>query len=250
MRVGPLGGTVVACALAAVLVSPLTRIPTAVGAEAGPPDTTPPAVALDPCPGTPAEEPCSQRLYAYVVGLPGQADDLSVLVSRLDGQVVEERVHDDGTGFVPYGFFLPPFSDALEQVDYAAVVEVPPGEHEVAFTARDLAGNEVTTTRRVVGAEVPGPVGDLDAVLLPAGWFLTWTPADGHGAPVTRYRVRVRGLAPLLVRGGAPFGTPPYAFLGELEPGRHVARVWAGSDVGHGSARSFVFRVPQPSSAR
>jgi hypothetical protein len=243
--VGPLGGRVVACALAAVLLSPVAAA--ADGADgAEEPDTTPPAVALDPCPGTPAHEPCSQRLYAYVVGHPGEADDLSVLVSSLDGQVVEKRVHDDGTGFVPYGYFVAPFGDVVEEVDFAAVVEVPPGLHEVAFTARDLAGNEVTTTRSVVGAEAPGPVTDLQVQPYGSGWVLTWTPADEHGAPVVRHRVRVRGLAPQLVRGGAPFGSPPFAYLGELDPGRHVSRVLPGNDAGRGPSSTLVFRVPQP----
>lgn len=242
---GPLGGTVVACALAAALVTPLAGAAAAADADTGA-DTSPPAVALDPCPEVAPTEPCSQRLYAYVVGYPGQADDLSVLVSRLDGRVVEERVHDDGTGFVPYGPFVAPFGDVVEQVDFAAVVEVPPGLHEVAFTARDLAGNEVTTTRSVVGAEPPGPVTKLQAQPYGTGWVLGWTPGASNGAPVVRYRVRVRGLPSLLVRGGAPSGTPPFAYLGELDPGRHVARVLPGNDVGRGPSASLVFRVPQP----
>ena len=86
------------------------------------PDTTPPAVALDPCPETPVGEPCSQREAVWVVQpeVP-ESEQLAVAGVREGDTVLSEQVYDDGSGFVPYGLWIRPGNDTGGEVEWLDV---------------------------------------------------------------------------------------------------------------------------------
>lgn len=227
---------------ALVLALSLTGPQTALADEAHS-DTSPPQVLLDPCPEMPAGEMCRRHQFAWVASHLSEGDDLAVAGVLLDGVLVDERVYDDGTGFEPYGHFHVPLGDTGGEYDHAAVVEVPPGLHEVTFYARDLAGNERSVTRTMRGADRPGRVSRLRAEQGSSKVRLTWRDAPDRGSLLHQYRVQVKGVGVFRQRFYFPDRPINWLVVGGLEPGRHVARVTALSWVGKGRARSITFRV-------
>ncbi len=229
--------------LGPVAASPVAASPAVAAQEEPPADTTPPQVDLDPCFGS---EPC-QRHAAYVAGWLDEGDDLAVLGALLDGEPVAERVYDDGSGFEPHGWFHAPGQDTVGEVDYAMVVGVPPGEHQVTFYARDLAGNEASRTTTVIGAEPPGRAGELRAHerARRGGFVLRWDYAEQNGSYVHRYRVR-HGREDRWTVGGVP-STPDtrLAWFG-LEPGWHTFRIRATNGVGEGRATRLRVYLHRP----
>lgn len=209
-------------------------------------DTTPPRVVLDPCPDQPVGEACTRRAVAHVVQeVVAEGEGLAVAGVREGEVVLSERTYDDGSGFVPYGVWVPPGSDVGSEVDYATEAWLGPGLHELTFYARDLAGNEATVTRTVHGPGLPGKVrrvrteqgswGSLRAL------ELSWTPPRDRGAAVSCYRVRVSGRKAASDCGSVPAATE--AVLVDVERGRHVVRIRAGSIVGFGAVRRLVVHV-------
>lgn len=239
---GPLGTALtaaVASSLGAVLLAP------AVVAAEEPADTTPPQVQLDPCSDQPVGETCTRRELAWVSSNLTDGDDLAVAGALLDGELVSERVYDDGTGFVPFGVFLPPYNDVGHEVDHAEVVVVPPGLHEVTFFARDLAGNESTHTRTIQGPTVPTRPRRFTMHQGEKWVSLSWS-VRGRGSAVRYHVVRVRGLEPQRVPWQGITSHPGVqdAFVDlPLERGRHVVRVFSVNYVGKGRPRTIVLRV-------
>lgn len=211
--------------------------------EEPPADTTAPQIDLDPCFG---HEPC-QRQVAYVAGWLDEGDDLAVLGALLDGEPVAERVYDDGSGFEPHGDFMAPGQDTVEPVDYAMVVGVPQGEHQVTFYARDLAGNESSRTTTMIGADVPGRPQDLRAQAQPrrGGFVLRWRGADSNGSYVHTYRIR-HGSEDRTTRGGAPDAPATRLVWRDLEPGWHTFRIRATNGVGEGRATRLRVYLRRP----
>lgn len=211
--------------------------------EEPPADTTAPQIDLDPCSG---HEPC-QRQAAYVAGWLDEGDDLAVLGALLDGEPVAEHVYDDGSGFVPHGWFHAPGQDVVEEVDYAMVVEVPQGEHQVTFYARDLAGNESSRTTTVVGADLPGRPGELRAHERPrrGGFVLRWDHAEPHGSYVHTYRVR-RAREDRWTVGGVPESPATRLTWFGLGPGWHTFRVRATNGVGEGRTTRLRVYLHRP----
>ena len=241
---GPLG-TALTTAVASLLGAGLLVPATAATTEE--PDTTPPQVQLDPCPDQPVGETCTRRELAWVSNDLTEGDDLAVAGALLDGERVSERVYDDGTGFTPYGVFVPPYNDVGQEVDHAEVVVVPPGLHEVTFFARDLSGNEATHTRSVQGPTVPTRPRRFEEYANGEWVSLVWS-VDGRGSAVRYYVVRVKGQGAQRVpwQGITSWpGVQQAAVDLSLAPGRHVVRVFAVNHVGKGRPRSIVVRVPR-----
>lgn len=212
--------------------------------EEPPADTTAPQIDLDPCSG---HEPC-QRQAAYVAGWLDEGDDLAVLGALLDGEPVAERVYDDGSGFEPHGDFMAPGQDVVGPVDYAMVVGVPQGEHQVTFYARDLAGNESSRTTTVIGADVPGrPQGLRAAQTQPrrGGFVLHWDGADSNGSHVHAYRIR-HGREDRRTWGGVPDSPATRLVWRDLEPGWHTFRIRATNGVGEGRASRLRVYLRRP----
>ena len=239
----------------AVLLGATLLLPAGAGA-AEEPDTTPPQVALDPCPETPVGEPCSQREVAWVAQQQvDEAEGLAVAGVREGDTVLTEHVYDDGSGFEPYGpFGGTPYGDALSEHDYVTEAWIGPGLHELTFYARDLAGNEATVTRTVIGPEVPSQPLDFRAERSARRGTtdLSWL-VDSHGSLLQHQVVRVKGVDRFkidMVGLGASPGVEPVHLSLPLEPGRQVVRIFAVNVVGKGEAQRFVFRVPQPRRAR
>ena len=225
--------------LAAVPALPLLATAPAAGvgvvAVQDVPDTTPPQVDLDPCHGS---EPCQRPAVVY--GWLDEGDDLAVLGALVDGEPVAETVYDDGSGFVPHGWFRIPGFDVVVRADYALAAPVPPGEHEVTFYARDLAGNETSRTTTVLGIAAPGRPVRLRATERPArgGFELRWRGAPSHGSLVHSYRVRHAGKD-RWTRGYVPSGPDTRLEWFGLRPGRHTFRVRATNSVGEGRAATL-----------
>lgn len=229
------------CATATVL--PLLG-PVAVAAQQPPADTDAPRIDLDPCPGS---EPC-QLEAAYVAGWLAEGDDLAVLGALLDGEPVAEHEYDDGSGFVPHGSFMAPGQDTIEPVDYAMVVGVPQGTHQVTFYARDLAGNESSRTTTVIGAEAPGRPQDLRAKARPRRGevVVRWHGgAEPHGSPVHTYRVR-HGGEDRTTQGWIPAAPRTQLVWDGLRPGWHTFRVRATNGRGEGRAARVRVYLRRP----
>lgn len=234
-------------AVAASLLGAGMLVPASATPDAETEDATPPQVQLDPCPDQPVGETCTRRELAWVSSGLTEGDDLAVAGALLDGELVSERVYDDGTGFTPYGFFVPPYNDVGQEVDHAEVVVVPPGLHEVTFFARDLSGNEATHTRSVQGPTVPTRPRRFEEYANGKWVSLVWS-VDGRGSAVRYYVVRVTGQGPQRVpwQGITSWpGVQQAAVDLSLAPGRHVVRVFAVNHVGKGRPRSIVVRVPR-----
>lgn len=234
MRSRTLPAAVLLCATAPVLplVAVVPAAP-AVAAQEPEADASPPQIDLDPCSGS---EPC-QRHAVHVAGWLDEGDDLAVLGALLDGEPVTERVYDDGSGFVPHGWFQAPGQDTVVEVDYAMVVGVPKGEHQVTFYARDLSGNESSRTTTVVGADVPGRPQLLRAEAQPrrGGFVLRWDGAQANGSHVHGFRLR-HGGEERWTWGGVPDSPATRLTWRGLRPGWHTFRVRATNGVGEGRA--------------
>ncbi|ANH37992.1 hypothetical protein I601_1559 [Nocardioides dokdonensis FR1436] len=245
MRTRTLPAALLLCVPLALLPAlPVAGAPPAMASTSAgtPTDTTPPQIDLDPCFGS---EPC-QREAAYVAGRLDDGDDLAVLGALLDGEPVAERVYDDGSGFEPHGPFTAPGQDTVEEVDYAMVVGVPEGEHQVTFYARDLEGNESSRTTTVIGADAPGRPQGLRAEARPrrGGFVLRWDGADPNGSHVHTYRIR-HGREDRTTRGGVPESPATRLVWSGLEPGWHTFRVRATNGIGEGRAsrvRAYLHR--------
>lgn len=215
-------------------------------------DTTPPRVQLDPCPEVPHGEACSRREVAAVWEERVDPEEgLAVAGVRIGDTVLSEHVYDDGTGFTPYGYWLPPQTDAVSAYDYVTEAWLDgPGRHELTFYARDLAGNEATFTRTVEGPMVPDRPFAFDVVVRPAeqGWTTVSWRVDARGSGIRHFLVRVKGQEPTEEpsRTFAPHYGVQDAFVDlVLRPGRHVLRVVPVNGVGKGLAGRVVFHVPR-----
>lgn len=211
-------------------------------------DTTPPRVQLDPCPEVPLGEPCTRREVAVVwQEQVDPAEGLAVAGVRRGDEVLSEHVYDDGSGFVPYGVWMPPYSDVGSEYDYVTETWFGPGVHELTFYARDLAGNEASLTRTVVGPDLPSRP---RAFTVRAGQPITdllWS-AHGRGSAIYEYVVRFKGEEPIRVGMGsftAHPGLDRTHLSIPLDRGRHKVSIRAVSLAGEGPARAFVFRVPR-----
>ena len=239
-------GPLLAALLAAALAVP-------VPATADEPDTTPPAVVLDPCPETPVGQPCSRREIAWVAQeqVDG-AEGLAAAGVRIGSTVLTERVYDDGSGFTPYGLWFPPGSDNGTDHDYVTEVALGSGTHELTFFARDLAGNESSRTRTVLGPEVPDrPVGFRVLERLPRRWVTIQWDVDARGSFLLEQVVQVAGRDPVEVETDQPtWGVATEVLTLKMRPGRNTVSIVAYNGVGRGPGRSFVVRLPQAASAR
>lgn len=211
-------------------------------------DTTPPRVQLDPCPEVPLGEACSQREVAAVWQEQVDPEEgLAVAGVRSGDTVLSERVYDDGTGFTPYGYWLPPYSDVVNEYDYVTETWFGPGLHELTFYARDLAGNEASVTRTVIGPDLPSRPRAF-TVRTGQPWSdLLWS-AHGRGSAIYEYVVRFKGREPIRVDHGGFTAHPGLDRTNlsiPLDPGRHRVTIRAVSLAGEGPTRSFVFHVPR-----
>ena len=242
---GPLG-TALTAAVASVLGAGLLAPATA--AQAAEPDTTPPQVQLDPCPEVPLGEACSRREAVWVAEESiDPAEGLAVAGVRSGDTVLSEHVYDDGTGFTPYGGWVPPTTDVGTEYDYVTETWLDePGPHELTFYARDLAGNEATFTRVVEGPMVPDRPRDFEVVVGKRSASVQWE-TDARGSHVYEYLVRLKGREPFSVNGhgfGAVYGVSTAGTsLPGLDRGRHVLRVRAVNLVGESQLGKVVFRV-------
>lgn len=242
---GPLG-TALTAAVASLLGAGSLVPPTA--ATTGEPDTTPPQVQLDPCPEAPVGEACSRRDVAWVAEHRlGPEHGLAVAGVRTGDEVLSEHVYDDGSGFTPYGLWGQPYNDVVSDYDYVTETWLGPGLHELTFYARDLAGNEASVTRTVIGPEVPSRPRRLsvehDGGATTIGWY-----AHGRGSGITDFVLRFKGAEPFRVDGGGIVANPGLGYRAvsvSLAPGRHVLRIRAVNLVGKGEARFVVLRVPR-----
>lgn len=245
-RPGCLYGWSVTRLLALALTAVLAVAPASAYAEEV--DTTPPRVALDPCPEQPLGEACTRREYAVVVqDRVAEEEGLAVAGVREGDTVLSEHVYDDGSGFVPYGSWVHPGSDVITEVDHVTEARLGPGLHHLTFYARDLAGNEAVLTRTVVGPELPGRVrrvrweqdrrGGEDVL------HIRWSPAAARGSAVHCYVVRTTGVRREKQCGGPPSGPWRAATLQGLQPGTHVVRILARNGVGVGPARRVTVQV-------
>ncbi|MFA6575482.1 MAG: fibronectin type III domain-containing protein [Nocardioides sp.] len=225
-----------------VLVVGLAAAPRAVAAADEAPDTTPPQINLNPC----YEGTSCRRVYAQIYGYLQEGDDLAVLGARIGDVVVAEHVYDDGTGFVPLGWFLGYGSDVVFEVDYALSVEVPRGTSDITFYARDLEGNTSELTTTVLGPVPPGPVRRLRAVLFRAHTArISWRMPDLKGSMSAEYVVRTPGRAPKAFRTGPPSFTPPSVYFRRLSPGWHRFTVRVHTVGGAGPPRTVRLFVPR-----
>ncbi|SDM75843.1 hypothetical protein SAMN05192576_0868 [Nocardioides szechwanensis] len=228
-----------------MLMTGLALVPRAVASADEPPDTTPPQIDLNPCYG---EETSCRRVYAEVFGNLEPGDDLAVLGARIGDTVVEEHVYDDGTGFVPHGWFISYGNDVYTEVDYALSIEVPRGTTDLTFYARDLEGNTSELTTMVLGPIPPGPVPRLRANLVGGrSARVAWGQPALHTSCCPRYVVRTPRRPPRWTRVGPPGGF----ILGEtyrrLSPGWHRFTVRTHTEGGVGPARTVRLFVPRQS---
>lgn len=243
---GPLG-TALTAAVASLLGAGLLVPATAATTEE--PDTTPPRVQLDPCPEVPLGEPCSRRDAVWVAESRVDPEEgLAVAGVRSGDVVLSERIYDDGSGFTPYGLWGQPYNDVVSDYDYVTETWLgEPGQQTLTFYARDLAGNEASVTRTVIGPEVPSRPrrlsvehrGDRTTI----GWY-----AHGRGSGITDFVLGFKGEDPFRVGGGGIVANPGLGYRAisvPLAPGRHVLRIRAVNLVGKGEARFIVFRVPR-----
>lgn len=250
---GPLGAALtaaVASLLGAGLLVPASATGTAEAASAPEAaDTTPPRVQLDPCPEVPLGEACSRREAVWVEQMTvDPAEGLAVAGVRIGDTVLSEQVYDDGTGFTPYGLWLPPYNDVVSDYDYVSEAWLDePGLHELTFYARDLAGNEASVTRTVIGPDLPSRPRAFTARVRQPQSDLLWS-AHGRGSAIYEYVVRFKGEEPFRVGMGSFIAHPGLdrtSLSIPLDPGRHKVFIRAVSLVGEGPTRSFVFRVPR-----
>lgn len=242
---GPLG-TALTTAVASLLGAGLLVPATAATTEE--PDTTPPQVQLDPCPEAPVGEACSRREAVWVAQVevdPGEG--LAVAGVRIGDTVLSEHVYDDGTGFTPYGGWVPPTTDVGTEYDYVTETWLgEPGPHELTFYARDLVGNEASFTRTVEGPMVPDRPRDFEVQVGERSASVLWK-TDARGSNIYEYLVRLKGREPFSVRGsgfGAVYGVSTAGTaLPDLDRGRHVLRVRAVNLVGESQLGKVVFRV-------
>lgn len=243
---GPLGTALTA--VAAFLLGAGLLVPAA-AATTEEPDTTPPRVRLDPCPEVPLGEACSRRDAVWVAeSRVDPAEGLAVAGVRSGDVVLGERVYDDGAGFVPYGLWVMPYSDVGSDYDYVTETWLDgPGPHELTFYARDLAGNEASVTRTVIGPEVPRRPWRFSVEHRRGATAIGWY-AHGRGSGITDFVLRFKGEKPFRLDGGGIVANPGLGYRGvtlPLAPGRHVLRVHAVNLVGEGAPGRFVFRVPR-----
>ena len=232
----------VASLLGAGLLTPATTV------TAAEPDTTPPQVQLDPCPEVPLGEACSRREAVWVAEETiDPSEGLAVAGVRMGDEVLTEHVYDDGTGFTPYGGWVPPTTDVGTAYDYVTETWLDgPGPHELTFYARDLAGNEASFTRSVEGPMTPDRPRDFEVVVDGRSASIIWQ-TDARGSHVHEHVVRLKGREPFAVDAyafGAVYGVSTAAVrLHDLDRGRHVLRVRAVNLVGESTLGKVVFRV-------
>lgn len=243
---GPLGTALTAAVvslLGAGLLAPATAATTAE------PDTMPPQVQLDPCPEVPLGEACSQRDAVWVAeSRVGPEEGLAVAGVRSGDVVLSERVYDDGTGFSPFGLWGQPYNDVVSDYDYVTETWLDgPGLHELTFYARDLAGNEASVTRTVIGPDVPRRPWrfsvEHSGPRTTVGWY-----AHGRGSGITDFVLRFKGEEPFRIDGGGIVANPGLGYRQislALDRGRHVLRVRAVNLVGESTLGKVVFRVPR-----
>lgn len=206
-------------------------------ADEATPDTTPPALDFV----TWCADPCQSEVFEFW-GQLLEGDDVAVIEVRLDDVLVDRHVYDDGTGFVPYGGYVPWRSDVVQRADVAAQVPVPMGEHTVVVTASDLAGNVSERTFPVRGAERPDAVVGLRAALQRHRVTLRFEPGPDNGGMVTAYRFSRDGVLVRTVRTGSFLPTPEVTFR-HLAPGRHRFAVRAVNSAGVGERAVVRVRV-------
>jgi hypothetical protein len=243
---GPLGTALTA--VAASLLGAGLLVP-ASAATTEEPDTVPPQVRLDPCPEVPLGEACSRREVAAVwQERVDPAEGLAVAGVRVGDTVLSERVYDDGTGFTPYGYWLPPQNDVVSDYDYVTETWLQgPGRYELTFYARDLAGNEATLTRAVQGPDVPDRPHHFRVGQGRRFAQVTWW-VDARGSGISHHVVQLKGQEPFEERTSqiAPsYGLQPGGTVVPVRPGRNVVRVRSVNLVGESATGRFVFRVPR-----
>lgn len=222
-----------ALTLAGVLVQvPTTR------AAAEEPDVTAPQIDTSPawC-----ADPCQREVFEFWGDL-AEGDDLASIEVLLDGAVVDTRIYDDGTGFVPYGWYQPLWADYLQQVDYAVQVPVPTGDHDVRVILRDPAGNTREDVHAIRGAEPPDAVRRLRAVAHGRAVWIRFVAPRDNGGVVTQYRVVRDRRAARTVGTGPGLPMPTVSYDG-LAPGRHRFVVRAINSAGVGERAVVRVRV-------
>lgn len=225
-----------------VLIAGLAFLPTTAAMGDDTPDTTAPQVDLNPCAD---EETSCRRVYAQVYGWLEPEDDLAVLGARIGDQVLTEHVYDDGTGFVPYGYFNAYGSDVVAEVDYALSVEVPDGTNDITIYARDLEGNTSELTTTVLGPIPPGPVKRLRAELVGARKAqISWRAPNLYGSCCPRYVVTTPGRQPKSFTSGPP-SFPSTVWYRKLSFGWQRFKVVASTEGGEGPSRTVRLFVPR-----
>lgn len=205
-------------------------------------DTTAPQVDLNPCHD--GETSC-RRVYAQVYGNLQTDDDLAVLGARIGESVLTEHVFDDGTGFEPYGWFVPYGNDVAFPVDYALSVEVPRGTSDITIYARDLEGNTSELTTTVLGPIPPDPVKRLTAELTGRREAtVSWRPPDLNGSCCARYVVTTPGRKPKSWLSAPPSFGPRSVSYRRLSPGWHRFKVDVSTEGGAAPSRVVRLFVP------
>lgn len=223
--------------LALTLAGVLLQVPVTLAA-AEEPDVTAPQIDTAPvwC-----GDPCQREVFEFWGDL-AEDDDLASIEVLLDGVPVDTRTYDDGTGFVPYGWYQPLWADYLVQVDYAVQMPVPPGDHEVRVIVRDPAGNLREDVHAIRGAEPPDAVRRLRAVVRERAVRILFAAARDNGGVVTGYRVVRDGRAVRTV-GAGPWLPMPDLSYEDLAPGRHRFVVRAINSAGVGERAVVRVRV-------
>lgn len=226
-----------------LLTAGLASLPTGVALADEPADTTAPQINLNPC--YDGETSC-RRVYAQVYGDLQTDDDLAVLGARIGDSVLTEHVYDDGSGFVPYGWFLPYGNDVVFPVDYALSVEVPLGTSDITIYARDLEGNTSELTTTVLGPIPPDPVRRLTAELTgPRGAQVSWRRPNLNGSCCARYVVTTPGRKPKSWFSAPPSFGPRSVSYRRLSFGWHRFKVHVSTEAGAGPSRAVRLFVPR-----